>query len=109
MANQFTGQSPGRFNGSGAQRPRRVVRPPQELVEQVAQDRAKFPPKLYDDSYAKRVLDDWTLAYYFEGINVAYRSVPEGVEVLAIGDDEIGEFVKGKSQEELFTFTVNQP
>ena len=106
MVNQFTEPNAKRFSGS---LPRGLVRPPQELVEQVARDRANFPPEIYDDSYAKRTLDDWTLAYYYEGINVAYRSVPEGVEVLAVGDDEIGEFVKGKSQEELFTFTVKQP
>jgi hypothetical protein len=72
-------------------------------------ERAKFPPNIYDEAYAKQALDDLTLAWYFEGISVAYRPVSEGVEVLAVGEDEIGELVKGKSQAEQLTFTIKQP
>jgi hypothetical protein len=85
------------------------VPPPAEVVAQVARDRARFDPEIYDDAYAKRILDDWTLAYYYEGLDVAYPSVPEGVEVLAVGLEEIGQFVKDKSQDELLTFTIKLP
>jgi hypothetical protein len=36
--------------------------------------------------------DDWTLRYYYEGEMVACRSTPEGVEVLAVGPEEVGRF-----------------
>ena len=36
--------------------------------------------------------DDWTLRYYYEGETVACRSTPEGVEVLAVGPEEVRRF-----------------
>lgn len=33
----------------------------------------------------KRLLDEWTLRYYYDGAFVAYLRTPEGVEVLAVG------------------------
>jgi hypothetical protein len=102
-----------RFNGTSVRRPqdppRGMVTPPPEIVAQVAKERAKFPAAIYTDAYAKRILDDRTLAYYYEGLDVAYRSVSQGVEVLAIGVEEIGQLVKGKTPEELLTFTIKEP
>src|SRR5690242_13963491 len=113
MPGTFFDPSTPRHNGTGLDRPQDLphglVRPPSEIVAQVAKDRAKFPPEIYDDTYAKRILDDWTLGYYYMGFDVAYRSVPDGVEVLAVGVEEIGELVKGKTQEELLTFIIKEP
>jgi hypothetical protein len=113
MPGTFSDANAPRFDPTGLRRPEDLphglVRPPAEILAQVARERARFAPEIYDDAYAKRTLDDWTLAYYFEGLDVAYRSVPEGVEVLAVGLDEIGQLVKDKSQDELLTFTIKQP
>jgi hypothetical protein len=50
-----------------------------------------------------------TLQYYYGGYDVAYRVTTRGVEVLAAGLHEIGELVRGKSQEELLTIKIGQP
>ena len=46
----------------------------------------------YSDDYAKLTCYDWTLRYYYEGEEVACRGTPEGVEVLAVGPEEVGRF-----------------
>jgi hypothetical protein len=98
MAGTFFDANAPRFDPTGLRRlqelPHGLVRPPAEVVAQVARDRARFTSEVYDDAYAKRTLDDWTLAYYYEGLDVAYRSVPEGVEVLAVGLDEISAYLR---------------
>jgi hypothetical protein len=112
MPSDFIDLTAPRFDRDRALRPQDlphgIVVPPPELVEQVARERAKHPPESYDDAYAKLTLDDWTLTYYYDGYYVAYRSVPEGIEVLAVDLEEIGEFIKGKSQEERLTYTIKQ-
>jgi hypothetical protein len=77
-------------------------------VDEVAAERAQFPPQVYTDPYAKSVLDERTLAYYLAGQDVAYRSVPNGVEVLAVGAEEVGGLVKVTDQEGLLSFTVRR-
>src|SRR5690242_16837983 len=42
----------------------------------------------------RRMTDDLTLQYYYEGTDVACRETPQGVEVLAVGWDEIGDHLK---------------
>lgn len=98
MASWFVDASAPRFKGPPSEAPRGLVRPPQVLQDRVAQDRAKHGP-MYGPEYAKLILDDWTLAYYFEGQDVAYRSVPEGVEVLAVGS-EIEDFLRTTTPEQ---------
>ena len=36
----------------------------------------------------RRMLDDLTIQYYYEGAYVASRRTPQGVEILAVGWDE---------------------
>jgi hypothetical protein len=40
------------------------------------------------------MLDDWTLCYYYDGAYVAHRRTPQGVEVLAVGSEEVGKYLK---------------
>ncbi len=70
--------------------PHGLITPPPEVVERVAQDKAKYPPHIYNAAAEERILNDWTLQYYFDylGYEVAYRQTPQGPEVLAVGDDE---------------------
>ncbi|HYV39859.1 MAG TPA: hypothetical protein VE988_29485 [Gemmataceae bacterium] len=97
----------GQATATYAQFPHGLVVPPPEIREQVAKQKAKVGPN-FDSAYEELTLDDWTLAYYYEGIFVAYRSVPEGVEVLAVGDEEVGKLVQKVPKEKRLgvTFTV---
>jgi hypothetical protein len=74
----------------------------------VAQEQTRHQP-YYTDDFAKRTRDDWTLAYYYEGTDVAYRITPQGVEVLAVGLHEIGDYLRNTPPEERQGVIVGQP
>jgi hypothetical protein len=88
--------------------PRGLLPVPPEIKEQVAREQARLQP-YFTDAYAKLLLDDWTLAYYYEGTDVACRSTPEGVEVLAVGLDEIGAYLNDTPPEQRCGVTFKQP
>lgn len=88
--------------------PRGLLPVPQVIQERLTQDRARYQPN-FTEAYAKRILDDWTLQYYYEGTYVAYRSTPQGVEVLAAGLEEIGELVKSVPPEQRQGVIIKQP
>jgi hypothetical protein len=48
----------------------------------------------------QRMVDSLTLQYYFDGIDVAYRHTTQGVEVVAVGLDEVGELIRTTPQEQ---------
>jgi hypothetical protein len=73
------------------QLPRGLVRFPEHIAEHVARERARLQP-YYTEEYARTTLEDQTLAYYFKGLPVAYRSAPDGVEVLAVGWEEAARY-----------------
>jgi hypothetical protein len=108
MSSTFHEPNASRFNGPPVQAPRGLIRPPDEVKAAVLKEQASRQP-YYSDGYAKRVLDDMTLAYYYEGANVAYRSVPEGIEVLAVGDDEIDRFERNTPPEKRQDVRVEMP
>jgi len=45
------------------------------------------------DEARRRLVDDFTLQYYFGGWDIAYRRTDHGLEVLAV-DSEIGELFR---------------
>lgn len=57
----------------------------------------------------RRMVDSFTLQYYYEGFDVAHRPTPQGVEVLAVGHEEIGRLVRGMGREELLKIKIGQP
>jgi hypothetical protein len=69
-------------------KPRGLLPVPAQVAEQVADEEARclqefgvpLPPEL-----KQRLLDEWTLRYYYDRAYVAYRRTPQGVEVLAVG------------------------
>jgi len=69
-----------------------------------AQEKAKFPSRIYTPEAEERALNRYTLHYYFDyrGYEVLYRSTPEGPDVLAVGLDEILAFEKRTAAEEQF-------
>lgn len=86
-------------------KPRGLLAVPPEVVESVAREQARHQP-YYTDDYARKVRDDETLAYNFEGETVAYRTRPEGVEILAVGLDEIKDLMSRLTQDELLDITI---
>ena len=47
----------------------------------------------------QRLVDSLTLQYYFDGIDIAYRRTPRGIEVVAVGLEEVGELIRTTPQE----------
>jgi hypothetical protein len=47
----------------------------------------------------QRLADSLTLQYYFDGIDIAYRRTPRGIEVVAVGLEEVGELIRTTPQE----------
>ena len=91
--------------------PRGLLPVPPEVEELVAWEEAKFLREknlVMAPEARKRQLDQYTLEYYYDGHDVAFRETPEGIEVLAVGMDEIGQFLRGLSQEEKLKVHVAQ-
>lgn len=74
-------------------KPRGLLPVPPQVREFVARERARLATN-YSDEYAKQAIDDLTLQWFFEGTDVACRETPEGIEVIAIGWEEIGQLLK---------------
>jgi hypothetical protein len=78
-------------------KPRGLLPVPPEVAEQVADEEARtlrewgvpMPPEL-----KQRLLDEWTLRYYYDRAYVAYRRTPQGVEVLAVGWEEARKYLR---------------
>jgi hypothetical protein len=47
----------------------------------------------------QRILDDWTLNYYYDNSYLAYRRTPRGVEVLAVGWEEVRKYLNDNPPE----------
>jgi hypothetical protein len=78
-------------------KPRGLLTVPPEVAEQVADFEARFVRE-HGFSIApearRRMLDDWTLNYYYDDAYIAYRRAPEGVEILAVGWEEASKYRK---------------
>jgi hypothetical protein len=98
------GKAPTSFD----QFPHGLLKPPNEVLEHLSKEKARLP-ECYTRDFEKLTLDDLTLAYYYEGTPVAYRSLPEGVEVLAVGILEIGELVRSTPPEQRPGVRIKQP
>jgi hypothetical protein len=89
-------------------KPRGLLPVPPEIAEEIARDQAAHQP-YYTDEYAKMTCDDWTLRYYYEGEMVASRSTPEGVEVLAVGPEEVGRYFEETPPEDRQGVMIEHP
>jgi hypothetical protein len=72
-------------------KPRGLLPVPPDIEDEVKREQASQQP-YYTDDYAKLTRDNWTLTYYYEGETVACRSTAEGMEVLAVGPEEVRRF-----------------
>jgi hypothetical protein len=89
-------------------KPRGLLPVPPEIAEEVGREQASQQP-YYTDDYAKLTRDDWTLTYYYEGETVASRSTPEGVEVLAVGPEEVRRFFEETPDEAQQGVVIRHP
>jgi hypothetical protein len=72
--------------------PRGLVKFPAHIVEAIGRERAKFAPQIFTKEYARKSLEWHTLAWYYQGLPVAYKPVPEGIEVLGVGWEETAKY-----------------
>jgi hypothetical protein len=85
--------------------PHGLLKPPQEVIDALAREKAKFPPEIYSREVEERTLNEWTVDYlfghqlgYFE--DILYRPTPEGPEVVAVGTVPILAFTKDMAAED---------
>jgi hypothetical protein len=78
-------------------KPRGLLAVPPAVAEQVADFEDRFVRE-HGFSIApearRRMLDDWTLNYYYDDAYIAYRRTPQGVAVLAVGWEEASKYRK---------------
>jgi hypothetical protein len=72
--------------------PRGVVKFPAHIVEAVGQERARFSPEIFTAEYARKSLEQQTLSWYYQGLPVAYKALPDGIEVLGVGWEEAAKY-----------------
>jgi hypothetical protein len=93
-------------------KPRGLLAVPPEVDAIVAREEARLHEKhgipLVGEA-RQRLVDSLTLQYYYGGLDVAYRRTAEGVEVLAVGPDEIGRLVRSLSSEDRLKIKIGQP
>ncbi len=76
-------------------KPRGLLPVPPEVEESMASYEAELIRKhgtSCTPEARQRILDDNVLNWYYDGSFVAYRHTPHGVEVLAVGSDEVNKF-----------------
>jgi hypothetical protein len=91
--------------------PHGLITPPPVVRELLAKEKAKHPPEVFTPECEERLLNQYTLDYYFDylGHEVVYRQTPKGPEVIAVGYEEqfalrrrVGEEEYGKLKRQLF-------
>ena len=92
MSDRIIDENNPHFGGS-LPKPRGPLPVPPEIADEVSREQAA-QQRDYTEDYAKLTRDNWTLSYYYEGDTVACRSTPEGIEVLAVGWDEVSRFIE---------------
>ena len=90
--------------------PRGLLTPPEKVRELIEQERAKHPPEAFAKAQ-ERLLNEWTLQYYFDYLEyeVVYRPSPQGPDVIAVGDDERLALRRALGEEEYRKFETWMP
>jgi hypothetical protein len=73
------------------QLPRGFVPFPKQLLDDLEMVQQREGRRFSED-YIRSSLIDQTLIYYYEGLPVAYRPAEGGIDVLAVGWDEMGAY-----------------
>jgi hypothetical protein len=69
--------------------PRGFVRFPKHIVEGIARLKEQWG---YGEEYTRDSLEWNTLVWFYDGLPVAYRHAEDGIEVLALGFEEVLEY-----------------
>ena len=67
-----------------------VLEPPREVLDILAEEEARIGT--FSAEARQRCINEWTLGYYFRdypGIDMAFRSASNGVELLGLGFEEV--------------------
>ena len=99
------GQPEGNLPKPARRLPHGLLKPPAEVLDALARERAKFPPEVYTAEVAERTLNDWTVDYLFGHQlgyhdDVLYRPTPEGPAVVGVGRLEILDLTQDMPAEE---------
>ena len=89
-------------------KPRGLLPVPAWVEEAIAQDRAGME-QYYTDEYAQKCRNNMTLHWWYEGHHIAWRETPAGVEVLAVGAEEVSKLLRESSHEEQNRIRSGQP
>jgi hypothetical protein len=87
-----------------------------DVPPEVEAEIARQEDQLFEDTGARltaaarfKLIVDQTLDWYFRDQWVSYRETPRGVDMLAVGPDEIGRLMQsGLSQEDLLSIRTRQ-
>lgn len=93
-------------------KPRGLLPVPTEVEVIIAREEARLLKEhgvIPTPEARQRMVDSFSLQFYYEGFDVAHRPTPQGVEVLAVGHEEIERLVRGMGQEELLRIKIGQP
>lgn len=85
-------------------KPRGLLPVPPEVAESVARREAQLLRERglrITGEARQHDLDYATLNWYYDNSYVAYRRTPQGIEVLAVGSDEIDQYLKDHPPEVL--------
>jgi hypothetical protein len=83
-------------------KPRGLIPVPPEVAEQVVDEEVHLTQKFggpFPAELRQRLLDQWTLTYYYDEEFIAYRRTPQGVEVLAVGREEVYKYLEDHPHE----------
>jgi hypothetical protein len=109
MANQFIDHTAPSLQGSLPKQPQDlphgIISPPARVLEVVAKEEERLASEqnlTIADQARQQMIEELTIQYYFDylGYEIAYRSTPQGPEVLAVGFEEIHRRTKELSPEE---------
>jgi hypothetical protein len=81
--------------------PRGIVKFPAHIIAAIDRDRVRFGPQVFTEEYARKSLEYQTLIWYYESLPVAYKSIPDGIEVFGVGWEETAKYSPVSSDPEV--------
>jgi transglutaminase-like putative cysteine protease len=94
------------YTGPPPDPPRGLLPTPPVVAALMAREARKHP---MTPEARQRLTNHFNLQYFYGGQEIAYRNTPDGVEVLAVGLDEVGALAQGSSQDQLDHIVFTQP
>ena len=102
MPSPFTDQKHSASDRAPPQ-PRGLLPVPPEVAEHVEKEAARAQAEhgfTLTEEARRRMLHQGTLDWFYRDLWVSYRETPQGVEVLAVGLEEVGELASRLTEDE---------